>query len=43
MANARVLRRREQLVAHGSALTATSPLSRGFLGYSHVMFPMFKR
>jgi hypothetical protein len=36
MANARVLGRREQLIAHGSALTATSPLSRAFLDYSHV-------
>ena len=31
MANARVLRRREQLIAHSSTLTATSPLSRVFL------------
>jgi hypothetical protein len=42
MANARVLRRREQLIAHSSALTATSPLGRVFLDYSHVVLPMFK-
>jgi len=36
MANARVLRRREQLIAHSSALTTTSPLSSVFLDYSHV-------
>jgi len=41
MAKARVLRRREQLIAHGSALTAASPLGRVFLDYSHVVFPMF--
>src|SRR5215469_9792318 len=42
MANARVLRRREQLIPHSSALTATSPLGRVFLDYSHVVFPMFQ-
>ena len=42
MAEARVLRRREQLIAHSSALTAASPLGRVFLDYSHVVFPMFK-
>src|SRR6478672_2473026 len=42
MANARVLRRREQLIAHSSALTATSPLARVFLDNGHVVFPMFK-
>src|SRR2546421_11415053 len=31
MAKARVLRRREQLIPHSSALTATSPLARVFL------------
>src|SRR5262249_10168688 len=36
MANARVLRRREQLIASSSALTATSPLGGVFLDYSHV-------
>jgi hypothetical protein len=40
MAKARVLRRREQLIPHSSALTATSPLGRVFLDYSHVVFPM---
>jgi glutathione S-transferase len=42
MAKARVLRRREQLIAHRSALTAASPLGRVFLDYSHVVFSMFK-
>jgi hypothetical protein len=42
MAKARVLRRREQLIPHSSALTATSPLGRIFLDYSHVVFPMFQ-
>jgi hypothetical protein len=40
MANACVLWRREQLIAHGSALTATSQLSRVFLDGAHVVFPM---
>src|SRR5215831_8687205 len=39
MANAGVLRRREQLIAHRSALTATSPLSHVLPGYSHVDLP----
>src|SRR5262245_62596561 len=39
MAKARMLRRREQSIAHGSALTATSPLGRVFLDCSHVVFP----
>jgi len=43
MADARVLRRREQLIAHGSALTATSPLGRVFLDNGHVAFPMGSR
>jgi hypothetical protein len=38
MAKARVVRRREQLIPHSSALTATSPLGRVFLDYSHVVF-----
>src|SRR5215471_17574637 len=42
MAKARVLRRCEQLIPHSSALTATSPLGRVFLDYSHVVFPMFQ-
>src|SRR5262245_24337353 len=42
MAKARVLRRREQSVAHGSALTATSPFDRVFLDCSHVVFPLFQ-
>src|SRR5262245_14832841 len=42
MAKARVLRRREQSIAHGSALTATSPLDRVLLDCSHVVFPRFK-
>src|SRR5215469_15721773 len=42
MAKARVLRRCEQLIAHSSALTATSPLGRVFLDYSHVVFPTFQ-
>src|SRR6201982_576340 len=41
MANARVLRRCEQLIAHSSALTATSPLGRVFLDNGHVVFPIF--
>ena len=40
MANACVLWRREQLIAHSSALTATSQLSRVFLDGAHVVFPM---
>jgi len=39
MANARVLRRREQSIAHGPALTAASPLSRVFLDGAHVVVP----
>jgi len=42
MADARVLRRREKLIAHGSALTATSPLGRVLLDNGHVAFPMVK-
>jgi hypothetical protein len=42
MANARVLRRREQLIAHRSALTAASPLGHVFLDNGHVAFPMVK-
>jgi hypothetical protein len=42
VANARVLRRREQLIAHSSALTTTSPLGRVFLDDGHVVFPAFK-
>ena len=40
MANACVLWWREQLIAHSSALTATSQLSRVFLDGAHVVFPM---
>src|SRR5215469_7935511 len=43
MANARVLRRREQLIAHSPALTAASPLGRVFLDNGHVVFHMFSR
>src|SRR5271166_6967043 len=39
MANARVLRWRQQLIAHSSALTATSPLSRVSRDDTHVVFP----
>jgi hypothetical protein len=42
MANARVLGRREQLIAHGSALTATGPRGRVLLDSAHVVFPMLK-
>jgi hypothetical protein len=34
-----VLRWRQQLIAHSSALTATSPLSRVFRDDTHVVFP----
>jgi hypothetical protein len=30
------------LIPHSSALTATSPLGRIFLDYSHAVFPMFQ-
>ena len=42
MANAYVLRRREQLITHCSALAAARPLSRILLDGAHDMFPMFK-
>ena len=41
MANARMLRRREQLITDSAALTAASPLGRAFLTVAHVVFPVF--
>src|SRR5215831_4443774 len=43
MAKARVLRRCEQLIPHSSALTATSPVGRVFLDYSHLCSPCFSK
>jgi hypothetical protein len=41
VADARVLRRRYQSIAHSSALTAANPPGRAFLTVAHVVFPVF--